>query len=535
MGGNTVADVFLRKASGLVREVAAKDVVFYNTGGINTGIGIAYVFLLSTAFYPGANHLLALAVCAVFCVIQTLTYLFFTMTMPRSGGEYMFISRTLHPSLGFSISFSYALMMLFYSAFAAAQFGSMGLSSMFQTLSVRLGNQSWLDYATYVESAGGSFLIGTVLLVAFGFILVREMKTYLKIQMVTFVIALLGILAIIWVLMTSSRETFVAAFNAYAGSFMEDPNPYQYVINLARENGYQFGGFSWSSTWASIVWPFFALAFGAQSASFAGEIRKVGRSQLVGTTGAVALAAMLMFIIVWLSDLVMGWEFLGAIAYLSWEVPEAVGPVTPWFHFLASLLTQNPVLLGLIILGWIFWSYYWVPVNMLYVTRVVFAWSFDRLAPASLGEVHPRYHTPVNTTALATVISIAFLALIVFTPYLQTLVGIVTMTLTFVITGFAAMVFPYVRPHLFERSPVRYRFLGIPVMSILGTLTAVFMALVCYRLLADDVVGANTPESLAFVFGQIVLGFILFFAMKAYRMRKDQIDVMLAFNEIPSE
>jgi hypothetical protein len=61
------------------------------------------------------------------------------------------------------------------------------------------------------------------------------------------------------------------------------------------------------------------------------------------------------------------------------------------------------------------------------------------------------------------------------------------------------------------------------------------MVLVCYRLLADDVVEPTALNPWCSVFGQIVLGFIPFFAMKAYRMRKDQIDVMLAFNEIPSE
>jgi preprotein translocase subunit SecE len=207
--------------------------------------------------------------------------------------------------------------------------------------------------------------------VAFGFILVREMKTYLKIQMVTFVIALLGILAHL-----GADDLLPGDIRGHLQRICRLLHGGSQPLPICHQSG---------ETERLPVWgvqlvihmglhrvALLVLAFGAQSVSFAGEIRKVGRSQLMGTTGAVALAAMLMFIIVWLSDLVMGWEFLGAIAYLSWEVPEAVGPITPWFHFLASLLTQNPVLLGLIILGWIFWSYYWVPVNMLYVTRVVF-------------------------------------------------------------------------------------------------------------------------------------------------------------------
>src|SRR4030042_4742183 len=121
-----MAEVFLRKASGLVREVSGKDVVFFNSGGINAGLGLAFIFLFGPAFYPGANHNIALILTWAFCVIQTLMYLFFTVTMPRSGGEYLYISRSLHPSIGFAISFSYTLMMLFYSAFAANPFSTMG-------------------------------------------------------------------------------------------------------------------------------------------------------------------------------------------------------------------------------------------------------------------------------------------------------------------------------------------------------------------------------------------------------------------------
>jgi amino acid transporter len=527
-----MAEVFLRKASGLVRDVKAGDVMFFNTGGINAGIGLAFIFLLGPAFYPGANHNIALVLTWAFAIVQTLTYLFFTVTMPRSGGEYLFISRSLHPVIGFAVSFSYVLMMLFYSAFAAAQFSTMGLSSVFQAFSVKLGNPSLLNAAAFAESSIGGFVIGLAVLVIFGFILIRRMKVLLKVQLITFIIAIVGILAMIIVLLANTREGFIQAFNAYAAPFVKSPNPYNHVLETAKAEGYVFSkALNWSSTWKSIVWPFFALAFCAQSASFAGEIRKVGRSQLIGTTGAVTLAAALMLVVIALSNRVIGWEFIGAISYL----PEGVGPATPWFHFLTVLVAGNPLWWLLILIGWMAWTYYWVPVNMLYVTRTVFAWAFDRIAPAGLGKVHERFHTPVNTVIWGTVVCIFFLVLIQLTPYFGTLVGIVTMTLTFVIMGISAFVFPFVKKDLFDRSPVNYRIIGIPVMSILGLINAGFMGFVLYRLIADDLVGARTWQSMVFVFGQIALGLILFFVAKGIRKRKDGIDIMMAYREIPSE
>jgi len=529
-----MAEVFLRKASGLVRDISARDVLFYNTGGINIGIGLGYVFLLGYAFYPGANQTLALALVTAIAVVQTLTYLFFTITMPRSGGEYMFMSRTLNPSLAFALSFSYALMMLFYSALAAAQFGKMGLATLFQVVAVKTGNGAWLGAAAWCQSPVGSFILGTILLALFGFILVREMKTYLRIQMWTWIVAILGLVAVIIVLALNSRETFTAAFNAYASGFINDANPYTRVITEARNAGFGTAPFSWRATLPAMLWPFFALAFGAQSASFAGEIRKVGRSQFIGTTGAVLLNAVFCFIIIKLANVVMGSEFLGAIAYNSFSAPAFSTPVTPWVHFLVALATNNWLLLSVIILGFIVWAYYWIPVNMLYVTRVVFAWSFDRLAPAKLGEVHRRYHTPANTIIVGTLITVLFLGIIVLTPYLQTLVGIVTMTLNFVFVGIAAMLFPILRKDLFSRTPVNYRLAGIPLMSILGLVTAVTTGVMCYELIVDPVAAGGTTSSLIFVFSQIILGFLIFFAAKLFRKRQG-IDIDLAYREIPSE
>ena len=152
-----------------------------------------------------------------------------------------------------------------------------------------------------------------------------------------------------------------------------------------------------------------------------------------------------------------------------------------------------------------------------------------------LGKVHEKFHTPVNTVIWGTIVCIFCLVLIQLTPYFSTLVGIVTMTLTFVIMGISAMVFPFAKKELFDRSPVNYRIAGIPVMSILGIINAAFMGFVLYRLIADDLVGARSWQSMIFVFGQIALGFILFFIAKGVRKKKDGIDIMMAYREIPSE
>lgn len=81
--------IFLRRASGVVRNVNPVDVFFYNLGLINIGIGIAYIVLLGPAFYGGVDLGLGILLVAIGCVFQALTYYFFSVTMPRSGGDYL--------------------------------------------------------------------------------------------------------------------------------------------------------------------------------------------------------------------------------------------------------------------------------------------------------------------------------------------------------------------------------------------------------------------------------------------------------------
>ena len=96
----TPVRMFERQATGLVRAAGTLDVLIYNINFVSIGLMAVLVFLFSTAFYPGANlYVMTLLIFA--CVIPTsLVFAFFAAAMPRSGGDYVYVSRTLHPALG---------------------------------------------------------------------------------------------------------------------------------------------------------------------------------------------------------------------------------------------------------------------------------------------------------------------------------------------------------------------------------------------------------------------------------------------------
>jgi amino acid transporter len=531
-------DVFLRDASGVVRNVKLSDTFIYNVGLINIGIGIAFILLLGPAFYAGANLLLSVVITAVFCAIQALTYYFFSVSMPRSGGVYTFLSRAIHPAVGFVMSFNMVFWLLFFSAVSATYLGNLGLGPFFAVLGDVTGSATLTSWGaaltpaagTFLSSTVGTFAIGTAAIVLSVVILTTGMRTYFRVQWVAMIIAFLGIAALVVVLFTTSQETFVANFNAFTGGDVT----YQGVIATAQENGWATAELSLGATLSFMVWPFYPLAFSIMSSSFAGEIKNVEKSQLYGMPGAVVTSGVIFLIVTVGAYNTIGYDFLGAIGYNFFVAPSGSTEVMPWIGLLASIANGNLAVIALIGLGFVMWTWFWIPGCMLYGTRSMLAWSIDRVAPDKLGEVNPKYHTPVASTILAGALAEILLFAYTFVDVTQALVGIGAMTITFAITGIGAAVFPYRRTEMFENSPVNYRVAGIPVMSILGLLTFGYMTLMVYFFFTDPLIGAGSPTAAAVAVGVLVVGLLIYYGMRAYRKRQG-IDIDRAFEEIPVE
>src|SRR5207247_10902546 len=99
--------IFERKASGLVREAGPLDVLVYNINFVSLGLMAALVFLFSTAFYPGANLYLTAILIFLVVIPVSLVFAFFASSMPRSGADYVYVRRVLHPVIVILSSWSH--------------------------------------------------------------------------------------------------------------------------------------------------------------------------------------------------------------------------------------------------------------------------------------------------------------------------------------------------------------------------------------------------------------------------------------------
>jgi amino acid transporter len=169
------------------------------------------------------------------------------------------------------------------------------------------------------------------------------------------------------------------------------------------------------------------------------------------------------------------------------------------------------------------------------LSRCLFAWSFDRLFPQAVASISRRTHTPL--VAIAILAGGNILALVWYTfEGTVTFLGGATMAFisTFLTTALAAVVFPYVRRQLYEASPWRKSFLGLPVLTIAGGLTIVMLGAMVYAFLTNSTFGANGAQSIEFFIGFWVIGLAVYLVVRVVR-RRQGVDIDSAFVELPPE
>ncbi len=521
---------FVRTASGLTREISPLDVFIYNVVIISIGIGNAFVFLFVPAFYPGADMTLSIAIVTVFTLAESIAYAMFAAAMPRTGGDYVYVSRSLHPALGLALNFNFVVWLIFFIAWGSQAISTLGLSTLFSSLAVITGDAGYQNLGASVSSPVGAFLIGSTIIILSCLLLIVQTRAYFRLQNFSFIIAIAGVIISIFLLATNTHANFVQAFESHFGA-----GSYQNVLEAAKGAGYAQGGFDLAATALSFTWAFLALGFSVESASFGGEIRNVRKSQLLGMPGSLIFAGLIMTVWAALASNTIGTEFMGAVGYLAFVDPGASPiPGTPWIGLLSSLLTDNVILVIIMGLSFALWPFYWVPGNFMFTSRCMLAWSIDGAAPTWLSKVSSKYHTPYVTLITALVGAEIFLFLFLFTPYVTTLVGILGLSFTFFVVSAAAIAFPFRAKRVFETSPINYKVAGIPLISIIGTISFVFVGYIIYLYFIDPTAAATNPPSLALMIGAIVAGGVMFYAFKEYRKRKG-IQIDLAYKEIPVE
>jgi len=527
--------IFLRKASGLIRTASFLDVFIFNTGLISVGIGIGTMVLYGPAFYPGASLFWALVGGAAALSVCTLGFAYWAVSIPRSGGDYVFNSRIWPPFIAVTASFTNILTQVFFGAVAAYWVILIGLSPMFSIIGDLSGNPSWTALSNKILEPTWLFVIGFGILSLSHLILYLGMKIYLLTQKVIFAVAFLGLLVLVIVLWTGDTEAFKANLNTVYASVLGVPDVYQGIIDSAKQEGWGYEGPADFVTVMKLSnWVMLPFIGAWLSIFIGGEVKQAATNQMWGMMSACLVAFLLWLVTQEGALRTFGYDFIGAADY-NFLMGTGIS-INPNIPALAGIMTDSMAITWIGSIAMIAWIWMWIPGVQTTAIRAMVAWSLDRVAPAAFGHISPTRHTPSVAILISYIVSIIFLACIAFTDYAKTIIIIgVPLTIAWAITLLGGVFYPLYRKHLFIRSPIAgQRLFGLPTMSVICLVGTVFMTWAVINLLIDPVAAGHDPVQLSIVAAVILAGLIFYFTMKAIR-RGQGVDITQAFKEIPVE
>jgi amino acid transporter len=530
------AGAFVRKASGLVRQASAFDAFIFNVYFINIGVGVAFL-LLYYPLYPGANLVLTTILCLLLVLPTSVLYVMFMSAMPRSGGDYVYVTRSIGPALGFMSNWNWNMWNLYLMGIAGSFLGLYGISGMFRVIAGFTHNAGIADAANFFTTPNGKFVVSALLVIgliamfAYG----NGLRAYFRFQKVTFYLATLGVAIALIAIIVAGNGGFHSAFNSYVSTFSpKTSDPYNTVITSAK---FTPAPFSFGQSALAVTWAFLVLGFGIASSYIGGEIKMSSGVFLRSVTGSVVYSALWMALIIGIFFLVLGDTFIGSLGLVN---PTTVGlNFTPLFAELGAIVSGNIVFAIIIALGFALWTYVWMPGYILSWSRSMVAWSLDRLVPVKLGEVDPRRQAPIFGLAILLIGSLISCALYAYTNLLTVLAGALGEALTFFMVSIAGMVFPYRQKQIWQSSQYNQTVAGIPLMSVVSALSLICMIIIGVILVLDPNSGVTLGTksgnmNLIVTFGTFLSGIVIYYIVKFIRARQG-IDVTLAYREIPPE
>jgi amino acid transporter len=108
--------------------------------------------------FPRSNLFLSLAVAGLGSAVFAVALAAFSSSFPRSGGEYVYVSRTLHPAVGFGCSVAAALSQCFWIGI-----GGFWIANLVRAaFSASTGSATLGDWSTSMATADAGFILGTV-------------------------------------------------------------------------------------------------------------------------------------------------------------------------------------------------------------------------------------------------------------------------------------------------------------------------------------------------------------------------------------
>jgi APA family basic amino acid/polyamine antiporter len=532
----TPGGLFARNATGMVREVSQLSASILNfIPGCPTQALAAGLFFAFVAF-PGGNFLLGLLLVAPMVLSFAYAFGLMSSAMPRSGGDYVIVSRVLHPAVGMISSLFTNFANMLSNAFFGIAFATIAVGPGLIIIGLVGGSDRLVRWGSTVEtSSNWQFALGAVMMLIGAMMLAGGWGWALKWQNGLFIFAMVGLAGAGLIALFTSHSTFISNFNDFARPFTHKSDTYHGVISTAQAAGVNTDpAFSIRNTFPLVgVLAGFGI-YSWWSAFVGGEVRQASttrNARNMALAGLANLVSVALFAVVFLHT--FGTSFLTAAN--GGGMPSEI-PAPPFYFFLAAASFGHAWAAVLLVLSAaVFWPliYY---ISLVSSTRSLFAWSFDGLLPEDVTHL-TRQRSPIVSLVISVVVSLAFLYWGTHSSsFLQVFVYATLFALIgMMLVGLSALVFPYRRPEMYRASVTNRTFLGIPFVSIAGAGSVLSGIILYYVLMHYAAFGvANRQRFLLVGLGVVVFGVVYYFIARAIRAQHG-VDITRTYAEIPPE
>jgi APA family basic amino acid/polyamine antiporter len=426
-----------------------------------------------------------------------------TGAMPRSGGDYVYISRILSAPLGFGASIAF---FLFGAAFAGGQNAwftvSLALTPYLSAIGATSKNSGLISFASTLTQPLPSIAIGTVMVIMLFVFLLIPTSALHKVLFWLFVVGFIGYpILYVAALGASSHAQFVTAFNNYATANGYNTS-FTGIINSAKSAGASIIAPTLGATIVAIPLAYATLGVPAPAIYVAGEIKRATRQVPLALFLGLAVIALSTAVMGYLTYNVFGYNFMSATGYYGFSgAPGYPLPSAPYPDYFLAILYPNLAFNIFMLISVVCWELIVMALVGLVATRVLFVWSFDRMVPSSLSELSSRFRTPVKAGVIVAIIAEVFLVATAYS-FLTTYISlIIAQTGIFLFSMISAVTFPYLRKNIFATSPpfVKRRVGGIPLIAIFGLIGALALLVNFYFIFTDPVVSGFSVGSLIVV------------------------------------
>jgi basic amino acid/polyamine antiporter, APA family len=377
-------------------------------------------------------------------------------------------------------------------------------------------------------------LIATVLTALFAGLMCLGTRVISRYMTATFVVVWAGMLTWLIGMAVTSRSDFTSRWNSVSGSTVNG------ILSSAHGAGFNAGGgLAWGATLFAMVYCFQVYTGFQWTGYFAGEIRNARRTAVTSIIGGLIASAAIYLIAVALVYHSFGFSFFGSLVFLGLGGGTAHYHLafSPYLPAMVNFLNLPSGLRDFIAIAFVLAILWWTPTGFMLGTRNLFAWSFDRLMPTRLTEVNETTHTPVFAIAVIAL----FVELLNYLNIYQNLGAyllnlIAVLGVAFIVVSLAAAALPWTRPSLHASGPAlgARRIAGLPVISIIGVISAVSWAFVVWTAFHTGFGGTLSWKPMIQAFVPTIIAIVWYLVLVTVR-RSQGISLARTFQEIPPE